>query len=322
MATMHAAVVTSFDEPPHYREFEVPAVPGPDHQLVDVLAVGLHPRVRSGASGKHYTSTGELPMIPGVDGVGRLADGDAVFFLADGSMPGPMAEKAVVDMSRTIRLPAGADVLEVAAGMNPAMSSWVALRSRVSMQPGSTVMVLGATGNAGSMAVQVAKLLGAARVIAVARNRSRLAELRGLGADVLVPLTADGSETAAEIADVGKDVDIVLDYLWGAPAEQVMSPLMMGRDDPSEAIDWIQIGAVAGATIGLPSAILRASNLRILGNGQGSVSPAGYMAELPSLVDVISAGDLVISARAQPLANVEKVWANSDSSSVRTVLIP
>ena len=75
MASMHAAVVTSFGEPPHYQQFKVPQPASTQEILVDVLAVGLHPRVRTGAAGAHYTSTGTLPAIPGIDGVGRRPDG-------------------------------------------------------------------------------------------------------------------------------------------------------------------------------------------------------------------------------------------------------
>src|SRR5580658_4076527 len=106
---MHAADVTSFDEPPHYQEFEVPKPSSKGQELVDVLAVGLHPRVRSDASGKHYTSTGRLPMIPGIDGVGQLDDGRRVYFVADDEFPGSMAERSIVDTRRMVELPDGAD---------------------------------------------------------------------------------------------------------------------------------------------------------------------------------------------------------------------
>jgi NADPH:quinone reductase-like Zn-dependent oxidoreductase len=195
MGTMHAAVVTSFDEPPHYQLFDVPTPRDDHHQLLDVLAVGLHPRVRSGASGTHYTSTGRLPIIPGVDGVGQCDDGSRVFFVVDDDVPGPMAEKAVVDMRRTVPLPPGTDVARLAAGMNPAMSSWVALRRRVPLEPGQSVLILGATGNAGTMAVQVAKLLGAGRVVGAGRDLTRLHALTGVGADAVVALTDNAEET-------------------------------------------------------------------------------------------------------------------------------
>src|SRR5215475_9103495 len=110
MANMNAAVVTSFDEPPHYQSSEVPEPAAGEQLLVDVLAVGLHPRVRSGASGTHYTSTGTLPMIPGIDAVGRRADDKLVYFVADDHEFGTMAEKALVAPGRAIELPDDVDV--------------------------------------------------------------------------------------------------------------------------------------------------------------------------------------------------------------------
>src|ERR1700761_5420081 len=108
-AMMNAAVVTSFDEPPHYQPFPVPE-PSGEEVLAEVLAVGLHPRVRSGAAGRHYTSSGSLPMIPGVDGVARLPGGQVVYFAAGDDVAGPMAGRALVDPRRSVELPAGTDV--------------------------------------------------------------------------------------------------------------------------------------------------------------------------------------------------------------------
>ena len=139
-----------------------------------MLAVGLHPRVRSGAAGAHYTSSGTLPMIPGIDAVGRRPDGKRVYFVAADDVIGTMADKALASARRSIELPDDADVAKVAAAMNPAMSSWVALRRRVPIQPGQSVLVLGATGNAGAMAVQVARRLGAGRVVGAGRDPGRL----------------------------------------------------------------------------------------------------------------------------------------------------
>ena len=107
---MHAAVVTSFERPPRYETFETPT-PGEHEVLVDVLAVGLHPRVRSGAAGSHYTSTGKLPLVPGIDGVGLLPGGQRVYFVADDSSFGTMAEKAVVDLRRSVPLLEGVDAV-------------------------------------------------------------------------------------------------------------------------------------------------------------------------------------------------------------------
>ena len=170
MATMNAAVVTSFDQPPRYQQFEVPQPGSATEVLVDVLAAAVHPRVRSGAAGAHYTSSGTLPMIPGIDGVGRAPDGRRIYFAAGDDVLGTMADRAVADLRRAVDLPDDADVAKVAAAMNPAMSSWVALRRRVPLEPGQSVLVLGATGNAGTMAVQIARRLGAGRVVGAGRD--------------------------------------------------------------------------------------------------------------------------------------------------------
>jgi NADPH:quinone reductase-like Zn-dependent oxidoreductase len=322
MDTMHAAVVTSFDEPPHYQDFAVPMPRNDSQQLADVLAVGLHPRVRTDAAGAHYTSTGALPMIPGIDGVARLADGSRVYFVADDELPGSMAERAVIDVRRTVPLSDDADVDRIAAAMNPAMSSWVALRRRVPIEAGQSVLVLGATGNAGTMAVQVAKRLGAGRVVGAGRDTGRLNALSRLGADDVVQLTADADATAAALAGAAAEVDVVIDYVWGEPAERAMLALLTARSDRSRALNWIQIGAMAGPTLSLPSVLLRSANLRIQGNGQGAVSTQGYVAELPGLIDEIDSGALKITPRPVPLRDVEAAWAAPDLPGQRTVIVP
>jgi NADPH:quinone reductase-like Zn-dependent oxidoreductase len=322
MATMNAAVVTSFDEPPHYQQFEVPQPTGAEEILVDVLAVGLHPRVRSGAAGVHYTSTGSLPMIPGIDGVGRRPDGRLIYFAAGDDSAGTMADKAVADLRRAVELPGDADVAKLAAAMNPAMSSWVALRRRVPIEPGQSVLVLGATGNAGTMAVQVANRLGAGRVVGAGRDLDRLDALTALGAAEVVPLTDDADATDTALGAAAAEVDIVLDYVWGKPAQRAIVALLTARSDRSRAMNWIQIGAMAGPTIELPSVALRSANLRIQGNGQGAVSAAAYLAELPSLVDEIDAGTIAVKPDTMPLADVEAVWTRPDPPGERTVLVP
>jgi NADPH:quinone reductase-like Zn-dependent oxidoreductase len=319
---VNAAVVSSFDNPPRYEPFDLPAPVDEDQAVVDVLAVGLHPRVRSGASGRHYTSTGKLPMVPGVDGVGRLANGQAVFFVADDELTGPMATQTVIDARRSVPLPEGADVVKIAAAMNPAMSSWVALRRRVPLRPGQSVLVLGATGNAGQMAVQVAKRLGAGRVVGAGRDVGRLATLPGLGADATVALTDDADTTAKALAKEAAEVDLVIDYLWGAPTAAAILPILTAREDRSRELNWIQIGSVAGPTIELPSVALRSANFRIQGNGQGAVSTRGYLAELPSLIDEISTGGLAVETRTVPLADVESAWTAPEAPGARTVLVP
>jgi NADPH:quinone reductase-like Zn-dependent oxidoreductase len=323
---MHAAVVTVFGSGPRYQEFAVPAPTGDDEILVDVLAAGLHPRVRSQADGSHYTSTDKLPLVPGIDGVGRGPDGRLRYFVLPDTTMGSMADQTVIDTRRSVALADSIDPVAVAAAMNPAMSSWVALRQRAPFQAGQDVLVLGATGSAGQMAVQVAKLFGAGRVIAAGRSVERLAALPALGATTTVLLDSDaGNNTgnnAEGVGQAGADVDVVLDYLWGEPAAAAMVAVLTNRADRGKPLTWVQIGSVAGATAPVPSASLRAARLQIVGSGQGSVSGHDYLAELPALVEAISAGTLKVDARSVPLAEVQQAWATVPGASQRIVLIP
>ena len=313
---MFAAVVTTFDTPPSYQEFPNPSPDGADQVLVDVVASGLHRRVRSQADGSHYTGTGALPLIPGVDGVGRLPDGTLRYFAVGDTTWGSMAEQTVVDLRRSFELPSGADPILVAAAMNPAMSAWVALRRRIAFAPGQTVLVLGATGSSGQMAVQVAKELGAGRVIAAGRNPARLASLRELGADTVV-----GLGDSAELGAAAADVDVVIDYLWGPPTVDAMIAVATHRRDERQPLTWIELGSVAGVSAEIPSAALRALPLQIVGSGQGSVSTRDILAEMPAIAEAINSGVLRIDARPIPLREVAAAWRDVDSAD-RIVLTP
>ena len=198
---------------------------------------------------------------------------------------GSMAERTLIDKRRSIKLPDGTDPPRIAAGMNPGMSSWIALTRRFEWELGQSVLVLGATGNAGRMAVQIAKHLGASRVIAAGRNRERLQLLPSLGADVVVPLVGHSEEDSEKLGNVAAEVDVVLDYVWGQPALDTMVGIVKARSDRSRRLSWIQIGAQAGATIELPSAVLRQANVCLMGSGQGSVGAAQMLEELPALAD-------------------------------------
>lgn len=320
---MHAAVVSTFDSAPRYEEFEAPVATAPHDEVVDVVAAGLHPRVRSQANGSHYTATDALPLIPGIDGVGRRADGSMVYFVLPDTTRGSMADQTTIDVRRSIPLSDDVDPVMLAAAMNPGMSSWVALTRRVEFTPGESVLVMGATGSAGQLAVQIAKHLGAGKVIAAGRGREKLDALGALGADATVDLSGEPDTVAARLGDVAANVDVVLDYLWGAPAEAAIMPLLVGRDDRARLLSWVQIGAVAGADIVLPSAALRQANIRFLGSGQGSVSARGILDTLPSLVQQLASGAFVIDVEARPLATVERVWSETlGRSTQRIVLVP
>lgn len=180
---MHAAVITAFDAPPVYGEHPEPVAQGEHEMVVDVLAAGLHHLTRAKADGSHYSATGVFPLVPGVDGVVRDSSGRVRYAALDDTNLGTFAERTVIDTRRSVVLPDDVDPVRIAAAMNPGMSSWVALRRRVTFREGQRVLILGATGSAGRMAVQIAKRFGAAQVFAVGRDATRLKALPDLGAD-------------------------------------------------------------------------------------------------------------------------------------------
>lgn len=321
---MFAAVVRSFDHPPRYEELPTPEATGPDELAVDVLAAALHPRVRSSANGSHYESTGELPLVPGIDGVGRTEDGALVYFVLPDTLIGSMAQRAVIDRRRSIVLPDGVDPVVIAAAMNPAMSSWIALRRRIAFTPGQSVLVLGATGSAGRMAVQIAKHLGASHVIAAGRDPARLAALEALGADRTVSLAGDpeAADAALGAAADAADVDVVIDYLWGTATQRAIPAILTRRGDRGRPLDWVQIGSMAGLELTVPSEWLRAARLQLVGSGQGSVPTRDIVAELPALAAHIAAGGSVVDAVATPLRDVEAAWTTATERGERVVFTP
>lgn len=317
---VRAAVVTSFDHPPRCGDVPEPVTTRPHEVVVDVLAAALSRRVLSAADGSHYTSADVLPMVPGIDGVGRDPSGRLRYFVLPDTTLGSMAERTVVDLRRSVELPDDVDPVLVAAAMNPAMSSWIALTRRTAFTRGQKVLVLGATGSAGRIAVQVAHDLGASSVVAVARDPARLIGLTPLGADVLVDLA--GPDAAAALARAGADVDVVLDYLWGEPAAAALRAVVPARADDQQPLTWIQIGSVAGVESPVPSAALRATRLSIIGSGQGSVSPRDIVAELRSLADAVGAGRFDVRPRTVPLEQVDRAWAEFATTSDRLVIVP
>ncbi|MGW5689197.1 zinc-binding dehydrogenase [Nonomuraea sp. NPDC003754] len=308
---MHAAVIPAADALPVYRDHPDPAERHSDELLVEVLAAGLHHLTKANANGSHYSSNGMYPLVPGVDGVVRDQEGNVRYVALDDTTLGTFAERTLIDPRRSVILPDGIDPVRIAAAMNPAMSSWVALRRRVDFHAGRRVLVLGATGNAGRMAVQIAKLLGADQVIAAGRDTTRLKALTALGADETITFDQIGH------AD---DVDVVIDYVWGEPAAGAMIPMLTARADRTAPLTWIQIGSIAGPTAPIPSAALRSARVQIVGSGIGSVPARDFLAELPELASAVTAGAIDVRARAVPLVQVAQAWtAETDD---RIVLVP
>lgn len=313
---MKAALITTFGQPPQYGEHPDPTPSNANEMLVDVLAVGLHHVTRGRASGAHYSSTGTLPLIAGIDGVGRGTDGKLRYFAQGPGQIGTMADKTVIELDHSIVLPDDCAPIALAGAMNPAMASWLALRCRASFQPGQKVLILGATGSSGSLAVQIARHLGATQVIAVGRDERKLAKLLELGATEVVSLGD------ARLGERARDVDIVLDFIWGESVAPIMEQILKQRSNRSQELKWIQIGSMAGETATIPGAFLRSSNLQIMGSGLGSVSGREILVELPALAAEIARGTFSIDILELPLSMVKLAWIKTDFSSSRIVFIP
>lgn len=315
---MKAAVVNSFDRVPEYDEFDEPIVQAGE-VLVKVSAAGLSQLVRGQAAGRHYSSSTVLPFIPGVDGVGRLADGRRVYFAFPRSPFGSMAELTVVQSSQYVALPEELDDVTAAAAANPGMSSWVALNERAKFVAGETVLINGATGVSGRLAIQIAKYLGARRVIATGRNEASVAGLPSLGADSVIALDQSPEQLTEvfrkEIKESG--VNVILDYLWGASAESLIAAVAgHGSGEAEPRIRYVQIGSVTGQTITLSSGALRSSGLELLGSGLGSVSNEVLVKNIGEFMKAVVPGKLKIAAQAVPLSQVSEAWSSKTADRI------
>jgi len=303
---MQAAVVNVLGQPPRYQSFPDPQ-PNADEVLIKVRAAGLHPIVKALAAGSHYMGTGQVPMVPGVDGVGTLEDGTRVYFGFARKPWGTMSELSAVPRDKCFPVPAGLSDAIAAAIPNPGMSAWLSLKERAGLTAGETVLVLGATGVAGRLAVQAARHLGAKRVVGAGRN---LESLQSIGVDSIVRL--DESEDAIRrsfAAELEQGIDVIIDYLWGRPTELLLEALAKGfRPNGARSTRLLEIGDSAGKTITLPGAILRSVDLRILGSGFGSVSLQRVLAAIPTLFSLAAKGELTVDIEPTPLSEVESAW--------------
>jgi NADPH:quinone reductase-like Zn-dependent oxidoreductase len=312
---MKSAIVESYGRAPRYGEFADPVAQA-GQQLVAVRAAALTPLTKSIAAGKHYSSGNSFPFVPGVDGVGRLESGQRVYFTFPEAPCGSMAERTVVKSSRCIPLPDELDDLTAAVAANPGMSSWAALTERAEFVAGETVLINGATGAAGRLAIQISKHLGAKSVIVTGRNQASVAPLAELGADILIPLDQEPEKlTESFRRNINEHgVNVILDYLWGASAESILSAIAgHGSAEGEPPIRFVQIGSVTAESITLPAAALRSSGLKLMGSGLGSVSYAGLVRSIAGLMSAIVPGKFRIEAEAVPLSEVETAW-NRDAS--------
>ena len=315
---MHAAVVNVLGQAPKYQSFPEPNA-GEGEAVVQVRAAGLHPVVKALASGSHYASGSEVPMVPGIDGVGTLEDGSRVYFTFARKPWGSMCERTVCPRSKCLPLPDGLDDGLAAALPNPGMSAWLSLQERTMVASGETVLVLGATGVAGRLALQVARHLGAGRVIAAGRNVAVIAPGE---ADTIVSL-AEPEDAIREAfsAEAARGIDVVIDYLWGRPTELLLEAMAKGfRASATRAMRLVELGESTGKTITLPGAILRSIDLKIMGGGLGSVSLDHVFGAIPRLFELAAAGILRVDVERVPLAEVEAAW-NRVEKGRRIVLV-
>jgi NADPH:quinone reductase-like Zn-dependent oxidoreductase len=321
---MKAAVLHALGQSPRHEDFADPkATEG--EVLVRIKAASLKNIDKMMASGSHYDRLPDLPCVCGVDGVGLLDDGARVY--CGGARPpyGMMAERAVVSRAWCLPVPDQVDDVTAAALPNPALSAWLSLIWRARLQPGEKVLILGATGVAGQLAVQIARHLGAERVVAAGRNRRVLATLRDLGADATIALDLPDQELAAAfIREAGpRPFDVILDYVWGHPTEVLLETLT--RHDLKIAASrtrLVEIGEMGGPTIALPAAALRSSGLELYGSGGGSVPHEAIFGAFPQVWALAISGKLRINTEPVPLADVERAWQRRDLDGRRLVFVP
>lgn len=313
---MKAAIVTAAGRTPIYGDFDRP-VAQDGEQIISVRAAALSNLTKSRASGAHYSSAGIYPAIAGTDGVGRTQDGRRVYFAMPEPPNGSLAEFCPINARRCVDIPDSLDDITAAAIANPGMSAWAGLVERGNLVAGETVLVNGATGTAGRVAVQLARHLGAARVIATGRNATELEEVKQLGADAVIPF-ALGPENASGAKDYEEalketfahGIDVVIDYLWGESAKTAIVALAKTVED--RPVRFVHVGSASGEmNIELPGAALRSAAITLMGSGVGSVSRKGLVQSIRSVFEAVGPAGLKIATRVVPLSDVESEWTNA-----------
>ena len=305
---MRAAVIERYGEPPVLRDVPEPKADGAS--LVEVSAAPMNPVDISIAGGTFYAGSPPTPYVPGGEGIGRLQQngraGPRVYFRA--ALPnGAMAERAVVSRGQTVPLPESVPDGVAAALGTPGMAAYLGLTRRAELKAGETILILGASGVLGTIAVQVARLLGAGRVIAAARDERGLARAKELGADATVNLKhADGLTDRIKEASQGQ-LNVVIDPVWGAPgvaAMEAMSPF--GR--------FVQLGASASQEAVVKSGVVRGRYLSVLGYNTFVVPWEDQAAAYRTLVDYVVAGQLKVEFEVLPLEAAPEAWKKQAAS--------
>ena len=316
---MHAAVLDSYGAVPRYGQLDRPQ-PAQGQALLKMEAASIKQLDKLKAAGKHYTRYAQFPVAVGVDGVGRLPDGRRMYAMG---ITGMLAEYALVDLEDCVPVPDTLDAALAALLPNALLGSDAALVCRANIQPGQTVLINGATGVSGRMAVQAARLRGAGRVIVTGRNADSLDYLRTLGADAGISLLDSPQQIIEQLVQVQQDspLDVVLDYLWGEPVQWLLQAFAQCCPQP---VQLVTIGQMAGVEIILPSSILRSKPVSILGSGLGSISTQQlrqYNREhLTALLERAARGELVAGYREFGLPDVQDAWQAALAPGERAVV--
>lgn len=309
---MKAAIMHPQEGIPHYVEIPNPVVAQEEDVLLTVKAAAIKPVDRSRASGTHYSSeaAGEARVIGG-DGVGRLADGTRVYAVNPNGM---VAEQAVVAKDRMVVVPDGLDDATAAALPNAVIGAAMGLRFRAGMQPGDTVLINGATGFTGRVAVQIAKHYGAKKVIATGRNPQSLQDLLALGADEVISVDQADDDFLNQIRALHSrtPIDVIMDYLWGHSAELLLVALK-GKGAFTHPVRFVSVGSVTGDKLHLSAEILRSVNLQVSGSGLGSWTRQDvgklFADILPEMFQRAADGQISIETVTVPLTDIESIYA-------------
>ncbi|HEY7094016.1 MAG TPA: zinc-binding alcohol dehydrogenase family protein, partial [Ktedonobacterales bacterium] len=302
---MKAAVLHRFGKSPRYEDFADPT-PTQDEIVVHVKAVALENIEREMAKGTHFSTRQflpQLPAIPGSDGIGQTEEGKLIGFGGMRPPYGSMAERAAIPATYQVPIPDGVDAVTAAAVPSSTLTALFPLKWGVKLQPGETALINGATGFAGRLAVQVAKLLGAGRIVGTGRDAAALQSLHALGADSVIDLkqSPDRLATAFKNAAGETGYNVILDFLWGRPTETLIKTLVPEKlAFAGGRTRLVQIGEAAGPTITLSADALRTSGLEITGGG-GGLTPEAIGEGTTQVWEWIKAGNLQAEIEVVPL---------------------
>jgi NADPH:quinone reductase-like Zn-dependent oxidoreductase len=298
----------------------------PGTTLVSVIAAPLNPLDLLIASGMFHSARYEAPYVPGSECVGTVLDSDrhpagALVYAechASPATPGSFATRVLLGDDDLLPLPDGLDPVLAAAVGNSGTAAFLPLVEEAGLRSGETVLILGATGAVGQLAVQVAHLFGAGRVIGVGRDRAALERLLFLGADAFVELRADegSEELATRLLAAAGPADVVLDGLYGAPLEAALRACA-----PRARV--VNIGNPAGATAQLPAGLLRGKQLTLTGFAGLHTPLRDKRAALTWLWTALASDKLQVEVRTFPLAEIASAWrAQAVSPHAKCVVVP